>query len=55
MNQMAFEIGWAVDRADGLWNADFDELNNTLRRSLHAKDREYRVPLELVHERLKRS
>jgi hypothetical protein len=48
MNQMVFEIGWAVDRAGGLWNVD-DELNRHLRRGLHTKDGEYQVPLELVH------
>jgi hypothetical protein len=52
MNQMAFEIGWAVDQAGGLWNVDIGELNRHLRRSLHTKDGDYRVPLELVHERL---
>jgi Domain of unknown function (DUF6933) len=54
MNQMALEIGWAVDQAGGLWNVDVDDLNRHLRRSLHTKDGEYRVPLELVHRRLKR-
>jgi hypothetical protein len=54
MNQMAFEIGWAVDQAGGVWNVDIDQLNRHLRRSLHTKDGEYRVPLELVHERLER-
>jgi hypothetical protein len=53
MNQMAFEIGWAVDQAGGLWNVDLDDLNRHLRRSLHTKDREYRVPLQLVHDRLR--
>ena len=53
MNQMAFEIGWGVDQAGGLWNVDVDDLNRHLRRGLHTKDGHYRVPLELVHERLK--
>jgi hypothetical protein len=53
MNQMAFEIGWHVDQAGGLWNVEVDELNSHLRRSLHTKDGDYRVPLELVHERLR--
>ena len=52
MNQMAFEIGWHADQAGGLWNVDVDELNRHLRRSLHTKDGDYRIPLELVHERL---
>jgi len=52
MNQMAFEIGWHIDQAGGLWNVEIDELNSHLRRSLHTKDGDYRVPLELVHERL---
>jgi len=52
MNQMAFEIGWHVDQAGGLWNIEIDELNRHLRRSLHTKDGDYRAPLELVHERL---
>lgn len=54
MNQMAFEIGWAVDQVGGIWNVDIDDLNRRLRRSLHTKDGEYRVPLDLVHERLER-
>jgi hypothetical protein len=52
MNQMAREIGWHIDQAGGLWNVEIDELNSHLRRSLHTKDGDYRVPLELVHERL---
>jgi hypothetical protein len=53
MNQMAFEIEWAVDQAGGLWNVDIGGLNRHLHRSLHTKDGEYRVPLELVHKRLR--
>ena len=52
MNQMAFEIGWQVDRADGLWTVEVDELNRHLRRSVHTKDGDHRIPLDLVHERL---
>lgn len=52
MNQMAFEIGWHIDQAGGLWNVEVDELNSHLRRSLHTKNGDYRIPLELVHERL---
>lgn len=52
MNQMAFEIGWHVDQAGGPGNIDVDALNSHLRRSLHTKDGDYRIPLELVHERL---
>jgi hypothetical protein len=48
MNQMALEI----DQAGGLWKVEVNDLNSHLRRSLHTKDGEYRVPLELVHERL---
>jgi hypothetical protein len=55
MNQMALEIGWHADEAGGLWNVDVDELNRHLRRSLHTKDGDYRIPLELVHERLRGS
>lgn len=55
MNQMALEIEWAVDQAGGLWNVDVDDLNRHLRRSLHTKDGEYRIPLELVRERLQPS
>ncbi|MEJ7568493.1 MAG: hypothetical protein WKF41_09545 [Gaiellaceae bacterium] len=54
MNEMALECGWHVDQAGGLWNINADELNRHLRRSLHTKDGQYRVPLELVHERLQR-
>nr|MBA3365230.1 hypothetical protein [Actinomycetota bacterium] len=54
MNQMALEIGWHVDQVGGLWNIDVDGLNRHLRRSLHTKDGDYRVPLELVHEGLQR-
>lgn len=53
MNQIAFEIEWVVDQAGGLWNVDIGDLNRHLHRSLHTKDGEYRVPLELVHERLR--
>jgi hypothetical protein len=53
MNQMALEIGWHVDQAGGLWNTEVDELNRHVRRSLHTKDGDYQVPLELVHERLR--
>jgi hypothetical protein len=52
MNQMASEIGWHVDQVGGLSNVNADELNRHLRRSLHTKDGDYQVPLELVHERL---
>ncbi|MGH3085325.1 MAG: DUF6933 domain-containing protein [Gaiellaceae bacterium] len=52
MNEMAFECGWHIGQAGGLWNIDADELNWRLRRGLHTKDGQYRVPLELVHERL---
>ncbi len=56
MNQMAFEIEWAIDQAGGLGNIAIADLNRHLRRSLHTKDGAYRVvPLELVHERLQRS
>lgn len=55
MNQMAFEIEWAVDHAGGLFNANSDDLNHHLRRSLHTKDGDYQRPLDLVHERLQRS
>jgi hypothetical protein len=54
MNQMALEVGWHVDQVGGLWNIDVDELNRHLRRSLHTKDGDYRVPLDLVHEQLQR-
>lgn len=52
MNQMAFEIGWHIDQAGGLGNVDIDELNRHLRGSLHTKDGDYRIPLELVQQRL---
>jgi hypothetical protein len=52
MNQMTLEIGWHVDQSGGLWNVNVDELNSQLRRSLHTKDGDYRVPLALAHERL---
>lgn len=55
MNQMAFEIEWAADQVGGLWNVDTYELNRHLRRSLHSKDGDYRISLELVYERLQRS
>ncbi len=55
MNQIALEIGWHVDQAGGLWDVDVDELNRHLRRSLHTKDGDYRIPLELVHQRLQPS
>jgi hypothetical protein len=55
MNQMMFEIGWHIDQAGGLWNVNTGELNRHLRRSLHTKDGDYRLPLELVQERLKRA
>jgi hypothetical protein len=54
MNQIALEIGWQIDEAGGLWNIDVDDLNRHLRRGLHTKDGDYRIPLELVHERLQR-
>jgi hypothetical protein len=54
MNQMALEIGWRVDHVGRLWNIDVGELNQHLRRSLHTENGDYRVPLELVHERLQR-
>lgn len=53
MNQMAFEIGWAVDHAGGLWNLDIGDLNRHLHRSLHTKDGQYRVRLDFVHQRLR--
>ena len=52
MNQMALEISWHTDQAGGLWNLDSDELNHHLRRSLHTKDGDYRIPLELLRDRL---
>jgi hypothetical protein len=52
MNQMALEIGWHTGQAGGLLNIDVDELNRHLRRSLHTKDGDYQLPLELVRERL---
>ncbi|MGH2947211.1 MAG: DUF6933 domain-containing protein [Solirubrobacteraceae bacterium] len=54
MNEMAFECGWHIDQAEGLWNINVDDLNHHLRRSLHTKDGQYQVPLELVHERVQR-
>lgn len=54
MNEMAFECGWQIDRAGGLWNVNIDDLNHHLRRSLHTKDGNYQVPLKLVLERLQR-
>lgn len=55
MNQMAFEIEWAIDQAGGRCNIDVDDLNRHLRRSLHTKDGDYQVPLDLVHRRLERN
>ena len=52
MNQMAFEIGWHSEQAGGLRRVDADALNRYLRRGLHTKDGNYRIPLELVRERL---
>jgi hypothetical protein len=52
MNQMAFEIGWHVEQAGDLGNIDIDELNRHLRRSLHTKDGDYQIPLELIHDLL---
>jgi hypothetical protein len=54
LNEMAFECRWHIDQVGGLWNVDIDHLNHRLRRSLHTKDGEYRVPLELVRARLSR-
>jgi Domain of unknown function (DUF6933) len=54
MNQMALEISWHSDQVGGLWNIDVEELDHHLRRRLHTKDGDYRVPLELAHERLQR-
>jgi hypothetical protein len=54
MNEMAFECSWRAEQAGGLENINADELNRQLRRGLHTKDGDYEVPLELVHERLKR-
>jgi hypothetical protein len=51
-NELAFECGWQIDDAGGLWNIDADELNRQVRRGLHTKEGQYRRPLELVHERL---
>jgi hypothetical protein len=52
MNEMAFECGWHINQAGGLWKIKTDELNHHLRRSLHTKNRQYRQPLELVLEQL---
>jgi len=52
MNQMAFEIAWHADRAGGLRKVAVDCLNHDLRRGLHTKDGDYRIPLELARERL---
>ena len=52
MNQITLEIGWHADQAGGLWNIDVDELNRHLRRSLHTKSGDYRLPFKLVRERL---
>jgi hypothetical protein len=52
MSQMAFEIGWHAQQAGGLWTLDVDELSRDLRRNLHTKDGDYRVPLQLVRQRL---
>lgn len=54
MNEMAFECGWQIDRAGGLPNVNVDDLNHHLRRTLHTKDGDYQVPLELVLKRLQR-
>ena len=53
MNQMAFEVGWHVDQTGDLCDVEVDELNRHLCRGLHTRDGAYRVPLELVHERLR--
>jgi len=53
MNQVALDIGWHVGQAGGLCNVEVDELNRHLRRSLHTKNGDYRIPLELVHKRLR--
>lgn len=52
INEMALQCGWQIDQAGGLWKLNADELNRHLRRSLHTKDGQYRIPLKLVHERL---
>ena len=40
-------------RGSDLCDVEVDELNRHLRRGLHTRDGDYRVPLELVHERLR--
>lgn len=52
MNEMAFECGWQIDQAGGLWNVELDELNHHLRRSLHSRNGDYHEPLRLALERL---
>ncbi len=52
MNEMALRCRWQIDQAGGLPNIKTAELNHQLRRGLHTKGGEYRVPLELVLARL---
>ncbi len=52
MNDMAPTSRLLVDRAGGLQHADLDDLNRSLRRTLHNRDG-YHQPLELVAERLR--
>jgi hypothetical protein len=54
MNQMAFEIGWHIDpNRRPLERRHARPQSPPAARSLHTKDGDYRLPLELVHERLK--
>ena len=51
MNEMAFDLAYAVAEAGGLGSSDVGELNRDLRRRLHSRDG-YATPLELVARRL---
>lgn len=53
MNEMAFECGWHVDQAGGLWNINAGAHSiATCAGACTPKTGQYGVPLELVHERL---
>jgi Domain of unknown function (DUF6933) len=51
MSEMAFELGYPIADAGGLYRCDIDVLNQRLRRTLRNRG-EYVRPIELVARRL---
>jgi len=52
MNEVAYHLGYLLDRYGSVLDVDVITVNRQLQRTLHTHGRDYRRPIDLVSERL---